>query len=63
MNEYKTIQMIHEDLELIKRDVAELKALFSQPLKPDVVKKIGEARQRMKKTAISHEDLKKEFGV
>lgn len=65
MGEPVTIEMLHEDLEVLKKDVAELKALLiSKPkLREEIVAKVKEARERMKKTHISNEDIKNEFGV
>ena len=66
MSEYQnvSISMIHEDLETLKNDVAELKALLLEPtLRKEIVEKIKEARNRMKKTYVSNENVKKEFGV
>ena len=65
MGESVTIEMLHEDLEGLKKDVAELKALLiSEPkLREEIMVKVREARERMKKTHIPHEDIKKEFGV
>lgn len=66
MGEYEnaSIDMIHEDLETLKKDVAELKALLLEPkIRKEIVEKIKEARIRMKKTYVSNEDIKKEFGV
>ena len=65
MTESVTIKMIHEDLEGLKKDVAELKALlFLEPkLKKEIVANVKEARERMKKVYVSDRDIKKEFGV
>lgn len=64
MNENVSIGMLHEDLETLKRDVAELKALLLEPtLRKEVMEKIKEARERMKKNHVSNDDIKKEFGV
>ena len=65
MAEMVTIQMLHEDLEELKGDFAELKALLiSQPkLREEIVTRVEEARERMEKNYVSNLDIKKEFGV
>ena len=56
--------MLHEDLEVLKRDVAALKALFLEPkLKSEIIEKVIEARQRMKTIYVTKDEIKKEFGV
>ena len=66
MGEYEnaSINMIHEDLEELKKDVAELKALLLEPtIRKEILEKIKEARKRMKIHYVSNDDIKKEFGV
>jgi hypothetical protein len=65
MSESITIEMLHEDLETLKKDVAELKTLLllEPTLKQEIIVKLKEARERMKKTYVSNDDIKKEFGV
>ncbi len=59
-----SIEMLHEDMESLKRDVAALKALFLEPkLKKEIIEKVIEARQRMKTTYVTNDEMKKEFGV
>ncbi|MBI5158596.1 hypothetical protein HY992_00570 [Candidatus Micrarchaeota archaeon] len=59
-----SIEMIHEDLEILKKDMAELKALFLEPkLKKEIVDKVRQARKRIAAVYVSNEDIKKEFGV
>ncbi len=59
-----SIEMLHEDMESLKRDVAALKALFLEPkLKKEIVEKVTAARQRMKTTYVTNDEMKKEFGV
>jgi len=59
-----SIEMLHEDLEVLKRDVAALKALFLEPkLKSEIIEKVIEARQRMKTIYVTNDEIKKEFGV
>ncbi len=56
--------MIHEDLETLKRDFAELKALFLEPkLKKEIIEKVKEARKRMETSYLPNDEIKKEFGV
>jgi hypothetical protein len=59
-----SIEMIHEDLEILKRDFAELKTLLLEPkIRKEILKTIKEARKRMKTNYVTNESLKKEFGV
>ena len=64
MNENVAINMIHEDIEILKRDVAEIKAILLEPsIRKEIVEKIKEARERMKKNYVSNDEIRKEFGV
>ena len=59
-----SIQMIHEDLEALKRDFAELKALLLEPtLRKEIVEKVKEARKRMQTRSVSQEQIEQDFGV
>ena len=59
-----TMEMLHEDLESLKRDFAELRSILLEPtLRKEVAILIQEARKRMKTKYVSNEDIKKEFGV
>lgn len=58
------IQQIHEDLIALRQEVKELKDCFHEDfleLTPEVFKAVQEARIRMKKKFVSHEEMAKEF--
>lgn len=58
------MEMLHEDLESLKRDFAAIRALLLEPkLKKEIVTRVKEARKRMKYAYVSNEDMRKEFGV
>ena len=58
-----SLKTIHKDLSTLKKEVHEIKALLkSEPeLREDVVKKINEARERVKTDFVPHEQMKREF--
>jgi hypothetical protein len=57
------LETIHKDLTVLKREIYELKIiLISEPeLREDIVKRINEARKRVKTTFVAHKQIKKEF--
>ena len=60
------LNKIHEDLELIKRDMAEIKEIISlEPeLLEEVIEQVNEARKRISKGQfIRNKDILKEFGI
>jgi len=60
-----TLEMIHEDLELLKRETAEMKKIiFSEPeLREEIISRVKEARERMKTEYVTHDEVMSEFGV
>jgi hypothetical protein len=57
---------IHEDLELLKRDIAEIKeAIHLDPeLKKEIKQRVAEARERIAKGQfITHEQMLNEFDL
>lgn len=58
-----TLEMIHEDLEVLKREIAEIKkAIFLEPeLREEIIAKVQEARKRMKNEYVTHEEVMSEF--
>ena len=66
MNQDEVLHKIHEDLELLKKDVAEIKEviLIEPELREEVKAKVAEARKRVSQgNFVRHEDLLKEFGI
>lgn len=64
MKQQLTMEILHEDMESIKKDIAEIKSFLLQPkLKKEVIEKIKEARLRMQADYVKHDDIKKEFGI
>ncbi len=60
------LNKIHEDLELIKRDMAEIKEVIrlEPELREEVIEQVREARERIAKGQfVSNEDILKEFDV
>lgn len=60
-----TLEMIHEDLEAIKREIAEIKkAILLEPeLREEIIAQVQEARKRMKTEYVTHEEVMSEFDV
>ena len=66
MTQTEMLTKIHEDLELLKKDVAEIKqVIWIEPeLREEVKQKVLEARERMANGKfVRNEDMLKEFGV
>tara|TARA_Y100000310_G_C20571200_1_gene758128 strand:- start:14 stop:217 length:204 start_codon:yes stop_codon:yes gene_type:complete len=66
MSQANVLDKIHEDLELIKRDMAEIKEVIKlEPeLRDEVIKQLQEARERISKGQfVSNEDILKEFDL
>ena len=64
MSQANILHKIHEDLELLKRDVAEIKEVIKlEPeLREEVIEQIQEARERIGKGQfVSNKDILKEF--
>lgn len=62
----EVLSKIHEDLELLKRDIAEIKeAIYLEPeLKEEIKQRVAEARERIGKgQSITNEQMLKEFGL
>ena len=58
-----TLKTLHEELTELREEITGLKKLLiAEPeLRPEVVKRMNEARQRVKKTYVPHEKVKREF--
>ncbi|MEM2890858.1 MAG: hypothetical protein QW358_05945 [Candidatus Hadarchaeum sp.] len=58
-----TLKKIHEELEMLREEITELRELLtSEPeLREETVKKINEARERMKKNYVPHDKVVREF--
>lgn len=66
MAQATVLNKIHEDLELLKRDMAEIKEIISlEPeLREEVIMQVKEARKRISKGQFTrNKDLLKEFGL
>ena len=66
MSHSEVLHKIHEDLELLKRDMAEIKEIIHlQPeLREDVIKHVEEARKRMAQGKfVRNKDILKEFDL
>lgn len=66
MTQTTALHKIHEDLELLKMDMAEIKEMISlQPeLREEVITQVKEARKRISKGQfIRNKDVLKEFGL
>ena len=64
--ETELLNKIHEDLELLKRDISEIKmAINMEPeLRDEIKEQIKEARARISKGEfVSNEEILREFGV
>ena len=60
------LEKIHKDLELLKRDMAEIKEVIrlEPELQEEVIEQVKEARERIAKGQfISNDDILKEFGA
>ncbi len=66
MTEADVLTKIHEDLEMLKKGMAEIKqAIKSEPeLREEVITQVAEARERISQGKfISNTDILKEFNV
>ena len=65
MAQADVLNKIHEDLELLKRDMAEIKEVIIEPeLRKEVIEQVKEARERIAKGQfVSNEAILKEFGA
>ncbi len=66
MTEVEILNKIHEDLEILKHDMAEIKEVIKlEPeLREGVIERIKEARERISKGQfISNEEMLKEFDL
>jgi len=64
MSEVDVLNKIHDDLEILKHDMAEIKQMIKlEPeLKEEIKKQVEEARARIAKGEfVSNEDILKEF--
>jgi len=57
------LKTIYEELAELREEITELKGLLiSEPeLKEEVIKRINEARERVKKSYVAHEKVTREF--
>ncbi len=66
MAQADVLNKIHEDLELLKRDMAEIKEVIriEPELREEVIEQVQEARKRIVKGQfVSNEEILKEFGA
>jgi len=58
-----TLKTLHEELAELREEITELKELLaSEPeLREEVIKRINEARGRVKKSYVAHEKVTREF--
>lgn len=66
MTQTEILNKIHEDLELLKREMAEIKQVIrlEPELREEIKLQVQEARERMVKgRRVSNTDLLKEFGL
>lgn len=58
-----TLKTIHKDITGLKKEIHELKVILIQEpeLREDIVKRVNQARQRMKTDFVTHEQMEKEF--
>ncbi len=66
MTQTTVLNRIHEDLELLKRDMTEIKEMISlEPeLREEMIAQVQEARKRISKGQfIRNKDILKEFGI
>lgn len=64
--ESAVLDKIHEDLELLKRDISEIKTAISlnPEVREEVKQAVREARERIAKGKfVSNEEMLKEFGL
>lgn len=65
MTQADVLNKIYEDLELLKRDIAEIKEVIrlEPELREEVIKQVQEARERIAKGQfVTNGDILKEFG-
>ena len=66
MSQTEILSKIHEDLELLKKDMAEIKQVIrlEPELREEIKLRVREARERMVKgKRISNKDILKEFNL
>jgi hypothetical protein len=66
MSEAEVLNKIHEDLEILKNDMAEIKEIIKlEPeLKEEIIEQVKEARKRIAKGEfVTNEEVLKEFHV
>ena len=66
MTQTEILTKIHEDIEFLKKDIAEIKEIISiEPeLREEIIEQVNEARKRISKgDYIPNEDILKEFEV
>ncbi|MEK6899772.1 MAG: hypothetical protein AABX05_01480 [Nanoarchaeota archaeon] len=66
MSQTEILTKIHEDLELLKKDMAEIKQVirFEPELRKEIKLQVREARERMiKGKGVPNKDILKEFGL
>ena len=66
MAQADVLHKIHEDLELLKRDMAEIKEVIrlEPELRDEVIEQVQEARERIAKGRfVSNEEILKEFDL
>lgn len=66
MTQAAVLNKIHEDLELLKRDMAEIKEMisFEPELRAEAIAQVKEARKRISHGQfIRNKDMLKEFGL
>jgi hypothetical protein len=66
MAQADVLNKIHEDLELLKRDMAEIKEVIrlEPELREEVIEQVQEARERIANGKfVSNDDILKEFGA
>ncbi len=66
MAQADVLNKIHEDLELLKRDMAEIKEVIrlEPELRKEVIQQVEEARERIAKGQfVSNDAILKEFGA
>lgn len=66
MSEVEVLAKIHEDLEILKEDMAEIKTIIKlEPeLRDNVISQVAEARERISQGRfVSNKEVLKEFGI
>ena len=60
-----TIEDIHEDIIGVKKELEHIRTILEEDyeLAEDVIKDIKESKVRSSKEMISHEEMRKEFGL